>query len=275
MFKLLMAFAIAIVSFGFAVDEAEAARFGGGRSFGMQRQAITPRPAPTAPAAAPGAARQRSLMGPIAGLAAGLGIAALLSHFGFGPELANLLTLGLLVLAAVMLFKWLARRSLATRSPSEPLRYAGADPRSGGSSPLPGLTGGAAASVAAANIPPGFDSEAFLRVAKLNFVRLQAANDAMNIEDIRNFTTPEMFAEIKLEIEERGRAPQQTDVVTLNAELLDVAEENRQYVASVRFHGSIRESAGAAAEAFDEIWHLTKPVAGSGGWVIAGIQQAN
>ena len=84
-----------------------------------------------------------------------------------------------------------------------------------------------------------------------------------------------MFAEIKLEIDERGRAPQQTDVVTLNADLLDVSEENRQYVASVRFHGAIREVEGAAPEAFDEVWHLAKPVDGSRGWVVAGIQQSN
>ena len=106
-------------------------------------------------------------------------------------------------------------------------------------------------------------------------MRLQAANDQKNIEDIRNFTTPEMFAEIKLEIQERGDAPQQTDVVTLNAELLDVAEENKLYVASVRFHGAIRETEGAAPEAFDEVWHLAKPVDGSRGWAVAGIQQVN
>jgi predicted lipid-binding transport protein (Tim44 family) len=106
-------------------------------------------------------------------------------------------------------------------------------------------------------------------------VRLQAANDQKNIEDIRNFTTPEMFAEIKLEIDERGGGTQQTDVVTLNAELLDVAEENKLYVASVRFHGAIRETEGAAPEAFDEVWHLAKPVDGSRGWAVAGIQQVN
>lgn len=82
-----------------------------------------------------------------------------------------------------------------------------------------------------------------------------------------------MFAEIKLEIEERGGGTQQTDVVTLNAELLDVSEELGQYIASVRFHGAIRETENAAPEAFDEAWHLTKPVAGDRGWVIAGIQQ--
>ena len=35
-------------------------------------------------------------MGPLAGIAAGLGIAALASHLGFGEELASMLMMGLL-----------------------------------------------------------------------------------------------------------------------------------------------------------------------------------
>jgi predicted lipid-binding transport protein (Tim44 family) len=34
----------------------------------------------------------------------------------------------------------------------------------------------------------------------------------------------------------------------------------------------ISEDKGAPA-AFDEVWHLTKPASGKGGWVVAGIQQ--
>jgi predicted lipid-binding transport protein (Tim44 family) len=111
-------------------------------------------------------------------------------------------------------------------------------------------------------------------VAKLNFVRLQAANDAGNLEDIREFTTPEVFAEIKLQMDERGTAAQQTDVVRLDAELLEAVTEGRQHVASVRFSGLIREEAGGVAAPFDEIWVLTQPVNGERGWVVAGIQQA-
>ena len=57
------------------------------------------------------------------------------------------------------------------------------------------------------------------------------------------------------------------------AEVLDVAEEAARYIVSVRFTGLIREAANAAAEPFDEIWHMTKPRDGKGGWVLAGIQQ--
>ena len=110
-------------------------------------------------------------------------------------------------------------------------------------------------------------------MAKLNFVRLQASNDARNIDDIREFVSPELFAEIRMQIDERGAAPQQTDIVTLNAELLEVTTESGRHIASVHFSGMIREVAGAAAAPFDEVWNLSKPADGSKGWVIAGIQQ--
>jgi predicted lipid-binding transport protein (Tim44 family) len=73
-----------------------------------------------------------------------------------------------------------------------------------------------------------------------------------------------------------GRADrQQTDVVTLNAALLELVTERDLHWASVRFSGSIRDEASAPAEPFEEIWNLCKPVSGSSGWLLAGIQQAH
>lgn len=294
--RILLALALTVLSFGLVVDDAEARRFGGGRSLGMQRQA-TPAPQKAAPAAAPAstaaagaAAPKRNWMGPLAGLAAGLGIAALLSHFGLGEGMANLVMIALLAMAAVVVFKLLFRRK--TQAAAEPLQYAGAasanraasppfDLQQGGSGRAadertPALASAAVSDLAmpaAATIPADFDAEGFLRVAKLNFVRLQAANDAGNMEDIREFVSPEVFAEIKLQLGERGESAQQTDVVTLDAELLEVVSEATRHVASVRMSGMIREETGAAAVPFDEVWNLSKPADGSRGWVVAGIQQ--
>lgn len=279
--QLLNTFIAVLVIFfaaGLSVGEAEAKRLGGGSSFGMQRQSAAPKPAapvkqatPTTPAATPVQSPKRNWLGPLAGLAAGLGIAALLSHFGLGEGLANILTIGLLVMAALFLVKFLLRRNAPSPAP---MQYAGM----GGTEPplaaIPAYgTNGAAP--AATTIPEGFDSEAFLRVAKLNFVRLQAANDAKNIDDIREFVSPEVFAEIKMQMDERGHAAQQTDVVTLNAELLEVTTEAQRHIASVRFSGMIRETEGSAAAPFDEIWNLSKPADGAKGWAISGIQQIN
>ncbi len=272
---------VAVVAVGLSSGEAEARRLGGGSSFGMQRQSVAPRPAPsrqvapatpTSPTAAPTPAPKRSWLGPIAGLAAGLGIASLLSHFGLGGEFANLLMMALLAMGVVLLFKFLTRRQAPVH---EPMQYAGLG-RSAQASPAPSFEPAESGNGSATGtVPAGFDSAAFLRIAKLNFIRLQAANDTGNLDDIREFVTPEVFAEIKMQLDERGATTQQTDVVTLNAELLEVVTEEQRHIASVRFNGMIRESEGSAAVPFDEIWHLSKPVDGNKGWVIAGVQQIN
>ena len=91
---------------------------------------------------------------------------------------------------------------------------------------------------------------------------------------MREFLTPEVYREIEADIRAAGTAPRKTDVVTLDAEVLDVVTEGGLYVVSVRFSGLIREQEGGGLEPFSEIWHLEKPVNGRSGWLIAGIQQS-
>jgi predicted lipid-binding transport protein (Tim44 family) len=198
-----------------------------------------------------------------------------------GEGMANFLMIALLAMAAIFVIKMIFRKKAEATPASEPMQFAGVG--GPGMAPPPqaatGSQGFSAAMPAAAaaetvrRIPDGFDAEGFLRVAKLNFIRLQASNDARNLDDIREFVSPEMFAEIKMQITERGTANQETDVVSLNAELLEVVTEGPQHIASVRFSGMIREEAGATAAPFDEVWNLTKQVDGSKGWTISGIQQ--
>lgn len=263
------------LTFGLGAHDAEAKRMGGGKSFGMQRSA------PAKQDAAPAQQRQqqsatpaqttpqkRSWMGPIAGLAAGLGLAALASHLGLGEEMANFLMLALLALAAFMLFRWFMRRN-APQTPA--MQYAGMPrqhdaPARFDAAPVGGATAGR-------SFPPGFDAAAFAREAKLNFIRLQAAFDANNQDDLRAFTTPEVFAELAMQLAERGAAAEPTDVLAVDTEVLEAVEEGAQQVVSVRFTGQVREG-DAAPAAFDEVWHLVKPASGAGGWIIAGIQQA-
>ncbi len=287
----LMAAAL-VLGFTLSIGDAEAKRLGGGSSSGMQRQSVAPSKAPdaakqptqaspAAPAAAPAAPAaqpKRSWMGPLAGLAAGIGLAALASHFGFGEGLANMMMIGLLIMAVVMVIGFFMRKKAAAQQ-TDGLQYAGAGADYGRNAPPAAdfTPAGGAAPVAAAapagSIPADFDVEGFVRHAKVNFIRLQASNDAGNLDDIREFTTPEMFAEIKMGMAERGNAKQETDVVQLNAEVLDVSEEATRYIISVRFHGMIREERNGPVEPFDEIWNMTKPRDGSHGWTLAGIQQ--
>ena len=299
---------VAVAGAGVAMAplEAEAKRLGGGRPAGMQRQMPPKQPAATPAqqqgtqpqnAAAPqaGAAQQaagqagrRSWMGPVAGLAAGLGIAALASHFGFGEELANFMTMALLAVVAMVVIGWLMRRFGARKAQGPQLAGAGAPfggqnmarqaepaspaaPAYGGGSGM-GLAGGSGVSAASlAALPADFDVAGFERIAKMIFIRMQAANDAANLDDLRKFTTPELFASLRLDLQDRGPAAQQTDVMQLQAEVVDTARDDGQLVVSVRFHGLIREDVNAGAEPFDELWHLVRPLDESREWAIAGI----
>ena len=86
-------------------------------------------------------------------------------------------------------------------------------------------------------VPGDFDAVSFLRVAKSNFIRLQAAWDKGDTADIREFTTPEVFAEMKMQINERGAQKDYTDVVSIDAELLGI-ETTEIYTRSIV--GSVR-----------------------------------
>jgi predicted lipid-binding transport protein (Tim44 family) len=290
----------AVLAFGLTltltIGDAEAAskRLGAGKSSGMQREAVSADKSPAgSPAMASGAAKaptavaaaaqpKRSWMGPLAGLAAGLGLAALASHFGFGEELASMLMIGLLVVAVMVAIGFVMRRRAAAQQPALAgaggLQYATPDAVAGGMARAdtgPSMPAGTSteAVTAVGNIPADFDVEGFVRNAKVSFIRLQAANDAGNLDDIREFTTPEMFAELRMNIADRGPVAQETDVVSIDAQVLDVAEEEPRYLVSVRFTGLIREDKAAEPEPVDEIWHLIKPRDGKSGWVLAGIQQ--
>jgi len=211
------------------------------------------------------------------GLPPGLGLAAWASPFGFAEELGNFMRIALLAMVVIGAIGFFMRKKAAAQG-HQGMQYAGAGAPYGSNAAQPEFTpaGGSAAAPAAAavaSIPADFDVEGFVRNAKVNFIRLQAANDAGNLDDIREFTAPEMFAEIKLAIDERKGAKQTTDVVQLNAEVIDVAEEASRYVVTVHFTGLIREDDHAPAEAFAEMWHMTKPRDGARGWVLSGIQQ--
>ncbi|GAA5787542.1 membrane protein [Chitiniphilus shinanonensis] len=300
--RLLVAVFAVFIGLGAFADHAEAKRFGGGKSSGMQRsysrdaapqRSVDQTPARQQPA--PGAApRKNSWMGPLAGLAAGLGLAALFSHLGMGEGMANFVMLALLALVAVVVVRWLMNRA-KPRAPANPMQTAYANagqsqqpasfepaPRAGepvmrgaASDPVwqPAAQPASAQFGAPASLPPGFDAEGFAREAKRNFIRLQAAYDAADLDDLREFTSPEMFAEVKLQLAERGSAPQTTDVVEVNANVLACVQEGNRYIASVRFTGLIREEKDAPATSFDETWHLSKPTDDRHGWVVAGIQQ--
>jgi predicted lipid-binding transport protein (Tim44 family) len=263
-----------------------------------------------APAAAPGAAAAKPATpwkGIVGGLIGGALLGAMFSSMGLGAGLASALgsIIPMLLLGGVafLLYRMYQNRKSAaggntrTNSFSQPA-FAGMPANTtpdigsrvepavaktgspmGFQSALESTSGGSSFGDSALKnagtwtLPADFDVPSFLRHSKTYFIRLQSAWDKADISDIREFTTGEMYAEIKLQIQERGASSNVTDVVSIDAEMLGVETVGNEYLASVKFHGMIKESIDAPAEAFQEVWNLSKPVDGSGGWLLAGIQQ--
>ena len=291
----------AALTLGLATLDAEAAkRFGGGGNLGKQRETPAMKEAPKAAPAAPGEAAKAAPASPAAapaapapqpsfmsrwgGMLAGLGIGALLGSMfsgNLGGGLGILLMLLVLGGLAFLVMRMLASRA---KPPAEtkPVAFAGigqnVPDRPAFERPTFDRPASSLASAepvrAAARVPADFPTEAFLRQAKISFIRLQAANDAKDLDDIRNYTTPEMYAEIAMQLEERGDAAQKTEVLNVHPTLIEVASEDGYEIASVRFAGLIREAVDANPESFDEVWHVRKKIGDRNStWLIAGIQQ--
>ncbi len=275
--RFLMLLTVALTSVSLFAATAEAKRFGGGSSLGKQRTTTNMQAAPKSPAAAPAQAapavaapqpQGNKWLGPLAGLAIGAGLGALLAGSGAGGAMGSILMVLLGVMGVMLLISMFRKRQ------AEPaMQYAGAGaPYAPQAEPV-AAAGGAVAAAAASSIPADFPVEAFLRSAKTSFIRLQAANDRKDLDDIREYTTPEMFAEISMQIRERDNTPQKTDVLALNTELLEVAHEGDYAIASVRMSGQLREN-NNVAENFDEVWHVQKNLRDDKAvWLLSGIQQ--
>jgi predicted lipid-binding transport protein (Tim44 family) len=301
----LLSVVVALIGLSFVAVDADARRMGGGKSIGKQRQAINPNQAaprtppqqqqqqatPNTPAqqqqAAPGAAAAQQpsgmsrWLGPLAGLAIGAGLASLFLNNGLAGMLAGLLLAAALAFGIFFLFRLLTRG----RPQHAPLRYTGpgtqvaremprepVEPVLGRAGPAAPHSVAATTSAAAPARWPGFDETQFVRHARMNFVNLQSAYDRNDMVAIRDFVTPELAAEIEKDVRAAGPS-EKTDIVTLDAQVLDVATENGLYVVSVRFSGLMREGA-SEPQPFTELWHLEKPADGRSGWVVSGIQQA-
>ncbi len=315
----LMTVLLAVFLVGAFSFEAEAKRMGGGGSVGRQSSNVTQRQAtpPAAPsqatntaaaagAGAAGAAARKPWMGMLGGLAAGLGLAWLAHSLGLGAGFANILLIGLLVLAAVAVIGML-RRGRQGAAAAGPMAYQGAGAANPVSPPQYNPTkvgndasarpwesqgaafdGGAAAAGGGSiigsalkgaqswGIPADFDVAGFTDAAKRNFMALQQAWDRSDIPTLRAMMTDEMLTEIQGQLAERERTtPGQANVTEVNmleAQLLGIEEQGDVYMASVEFSGMIREDASAGPNPFREVWNMTKPRSGRGGWLVAGVQ---
>lgn len=302
-----------------SVDADAARRFGGGGSFGRSAPTFSQKAAPSAPGvqqranqARPQQQQQQTrpqqapqqrpsmMRSVLTGLAAALGISALLSMLGLGgAEMASFVMGAILAVVAFfairfLLGAFLGRKTATVRGapvemprepvrPAEPLRSSPVEPmreepvrrgsvmdefRSGrfGAAPEEAV----AADAGTADITPDdFDREAFLRVAKENFVKFQKAWDTGNVIELSDFTTQDLFIEITHALRERGAQNYETTVLQLDNQLVGIAQQGDEYVAVVHFTGKL--SVSGEEEVVDDDWILTKPVNKEGGWLLAGV----
>ena len=286
--KLFTFLTLAFFTISLIAVDADAKRMGGGKSFGKQRQSLNqqstpnqqqaPTPAQTPASPASGGSKWG---GALAGLAAGGLLAALFMGGAF--EGINMMDIVMLILiAGVIFFIIRLMRRPQTEQSTQSMQYSGINTTAQGGTASPSFGQAAQPSSMESrdshntNIPPDFKVEPFLRNAKMSFIRLQAANDVGDVNDIREYTTPEMFAEISMQIQERGEEQQKSEVMFLDANLLDVETNDNSAIASVRFTGQIRELPDGEPEAFDEVWHVEKDLKDPDSvWLLAGIQQVS
>ena len=274
--------------------EAQKRRFGGGNNVGMKRDAVQPQkpgaPAqaqgqqtPGTPAAAPAAAGAAAgaagksmpgWLGPAAGLLAGGLLAAMFFGGAFdGLSAGDFMMFALLALAAFLALRMFRSRAQAQAPGAYRMsngQQVPADvPPMGGAPRMP-----VAPAVAEGRIPADFDVQGFVRNAKMSFIRLQAANDAKDLNDIRDYTTPQVYAAVAMQMQERGDVSQRTEVVSIDAQVMQVVTEGGKMIASVRFTGLVREDDAVNPEPVDEVWHVEKDLSdANSSWLIAGIQQ--
>ena len=272
-----------------------------------QREAAKPSTPAAPPAAgAPAAAPKKPWGAMLGGLAAGLGLAWLASSLGLGGAMANIMMFALLALVGVVVIGFVMRKMKGGNSAQGQSPFAmqgagsAATPRSyspenvgNDASARPwernsmafdaAKTAGSGSMIGSGlsgsqswGVPADFDANGFLNACKANFMTLQGAWDRSDINSLRTMMTDDMLTEIKTQLAEReshtGVGVNKTDVQMLDAKLLGIEELADMYMASVEFSGMIREDASAGASPFREVWNMTKPRSGAGGWLVAGVQ---
>lgn len=296
---------------------AEAKRFGGGKSFGYNKQvapksynkqSTAPKAAPASTAPKAGAAGRPASgaskwLGPLAGLAAGGLLAAMI--FGDGFEGLQIFDILLFALIAFVLFKLFTRRVRSNSQQAYQSAYAEQEYRqpevkrsqanafrqtqeqapvntanNGGSIFGADLEDGVGQGVSdhaqfLNEIPAWFDEAGFVEGAKSHFMALQKAWDNVDLSEIESYCTPELYAALEQELRGVPAGENKTVVDTLDAEIATMAVDGDYFVVSMRFTGFIQEDVAQGAHAFSEIWHIRRLANDEGNWQVAGIQQVN
>ncbi|MDH1263789.1 TIM44-like domain-containing protein [Pseudomonas sp. GD03944] len=264
--------------------EADAKRFGGGKSFGSapshQTRQATPQSQPAAaapaagrqPAAASGASRW---LGPLAGLAAGGLLASMFMGDGFeGLQIMDMLIFGLI---AFLLFRFLSARRRQAQAQAHPAAAGGAPyqremPEQAAPNSIFGGSG-AAAIKPVINAPAWFNEQSFVAAGREHFLSLQQHWDANEMDKISEFVTPQLLEFLKRERADLGDGFQSTYIDNLDVQLDGVDDQAEKTIATLTFSGVSKTSRFDQGEAFSESWRLERAVGENQPWLVAGIRQ--
>ncbi len=297
-----------LVMLAFAYGEANAARIGGGRSFGGRPAMSQPftKPTPsvnsqsmrqqTAPRqqAANAATPNRGLFGGMGGMLGGLLAGSLIGSLLFGGGFSGGGFLDIIIIAVILYFgfKFFARRRAASQTAatqaaghaqtfdmpqqSDSIHQRSSEQRGGFDWSALSTPAAGSAQPACQNtsrVPAGFDEEEFLRGAKAAYARLNASWDKRDLNDIAQFTTPAFLAELRKQAEE-DKVPGTTEIMLVNASIVEVNTEGNEEIVQVYFDVLLREDPSQDAPTdVREVWHFVRPANGQGTWKLDGIQQ--
>ena len=285
--KLFTLFGVFLVSLTLALTaaDANAAKFGGKRSFGksyrtapaQQAQPVNSnKPAAAQPA---GAGAKRGMLGGLMGglLAGGL-LAWLFGSGAFeGIQMMDMLILAGIAFLAFTLFRRMsqAKQGAMARQATSP--YAATAPQE---SPFAAYQAPSAASGtqsgfrdAPFNLPTDFDLQQFLNGARDHYRTLQDAWNVNDLTKIQEYVTPELYNGL---VEERKNyaGEQHTDVMFVDAELVRAEHNPNLAQISVQFKGRYRDAVEGIEEDIAEVWHLERDLRQADApWLIVGIEQ--
>ena len=262
--------------------DANAKRFGGGKSAGAAPSHQTRQAAPAAAPAAAGAAGAAAKaggasrwLGPLAGLAAGGLLASMFMGGGFqGMQFFDILIMGVI---AFLIFRFIAARRRKQQADMAPAGHSPMQRQVFEDKPAPSsIFGGGSAAPAARpviNAPAWFYEQNFLEAARSHFQSLQQHWDANEMDKIAEFVTPQMLDFLKRERAELGDGFQSTYIDNLSVQLDGLDDRADKTIATLTFSGVSKNSRFDQGEAFSESWNMERQQGDNPPWLVAGIRQ--
>ena len=259
----------------FSID-ADAKRFGGGKSWGAKPKHSQMQKQQAQPAAGQAAGKQTAAAGAkpgIGGMLMGMAAGGLLASMFMGGAFEGLQIMDILIfgLIAFVIFKLIASRR--RQMPQAATAGGPAMQREVHNANQSIFGGSSAAARPVIQAPAWFNESSFLQAAEGHFNALQQHWDANEMHLIAEFVTPEMLTFLTTERSSLGDAMQSTYIDDLTVQLDGLDEQSDLTVATITFHGIAKTSRFDQGEAFSESWRMERKNGDNQPWLIAGIRQ--